>query len=257
MDTLLYGRRSGATVLFEEDFDLPPRGNEPETAPEPEIIAPMFTAAELAAARDEAWREGGEQARADEAAAGETALRASLVAAAAQLAQTAAEATAIAEAAAEAIAHLLMAGFAAAFPALAARYGDGEVQAVLRKVLPALYSEPKVTIRVTPATASAVAEELARLDPDLAEQMQVVAVEGMLPGDVRVAWRAGQATRDTTRLWQDIEAILAPAGLLPPEPMRPEVPVPEASRPPASLPQVALSQAARPQTLTKETVDAD
>lgn len=221
-------------VLFEEDFDLPPPVPEPEPALEPELIEPVFTAAELAAARAEAWREADAQARDELAAASETAARTALAGLGAQFIQAAAEARTIAESTAEAIAHLVLAGFAAAFPALCARHGDAEVQAVLRRLLPSLYNEPKVTIRVAAATLPAAVEELARLDPDLTAQVQVLPAEGLLPGDVRVAWRAGQATRDTTRLWQEIEEILAPAGLLPsgtapPHAASPQTPVKEAA----------------------------
>jgi hypothetical protein len=36
----------------------------------------------------------------------------------------------------------------------------------------------------------------------------------MSPGDVRIAWRAGSATRDTAALWEQVAAVLMPAGLL-------------------------------------------
>ena len=36
----------------------------------------------------------------------------------------------------------------------------------------------------------------------------------MAPGDVRIAWHNGAATRDAAALWQQVAAILAPAGLL-------------------------------------------
>ena len=51
---------------------------------------------------------------------------------AAQIAAARAEAASIAEQSAEAIARLLLDCFAAAFPALSARHGPGEVAAVLR-----------------------------------------------------------------------------------------------------------------------------
>ncbi len=222
---MLYGRRGGASILFEEDFDLPPRSGEPELEPEPEVIEPVFTVAEMEAARAAAWREADERARAEVAAATETVARTALAAVGTQLAQAVAEARAFAESSAEAITHLLLSALGAAFPALCARHGDAEVQAVLSKMLPALYNEPKVTIRVAPSAVSAVMDELGHLDPDLAEQMQVVPHEGLQPGDVRVAWRAGQAARDTVQLWQDIEAILAPAGLLPSDPSLPQAPL--------------------------------
>jgi flagellar biosynthesis/type III secretory pathway protein FliH len=212
-----YNRSGNSSVLFEEDFDLPQRAPAPPPPPEPEVIEPVFSAAELAAARTEAWREADQHARAELADVGAAATAKALEAIAAQLSKTAGDARAIAEETAEALAHLLLAGFAAAFPALCRRHGPAEVQAVLRTLLPALESEPKVTIRVEPAALAAVRQELDQLDPDLVARMQIVPAEGLRPGDVRVAWQAGQATRDTARLWQDIEAVLAPTGLLPPE----------------------------------------
>ncbi|MGA8193474.1 MAG: hypothetical protein WB902_08895, partial [Acetobacteraceae bacterium] len=53
-------------ALFEEDFDRP------ESAAEPEVIEPIFSAADLADAREAAWR-AGNAAGAEEAAAGDAA----------------------------------------------------------------------------------------------------------------------------------------------------------------------------------------
>jgi hypothetical protein len=81
--------------------------------------------------------------------------------------------------------------------------------------MPTLQNEAKVTIRVAPASVDTVMQIVERLDLDAVPQVRVLPVETMAPGDVRVAWCAGDAVRDTARLWQEIEAILAPAGLLP------------------------------------------
>jgi flagellar assembly protein FliH len=211
-----FPRRRGPHLLFEEDFDGPVQPPAPEPPPEPEVIEPVFTAAELKAAREEAWREADELARAELASARAAAVQLSLATIAEQLGQAAQDAHTMAEDSAEAIAQLLLAGFAAAFPVLSRRHGKAEVQAVLQRILPALDCEPKVSIRVSPELAVAVAGELEQLDPDIAALMQIVPVETMSPGDVRINWRAGQAVRDTARLWQEIEAVLAPNGLLPP-----------------------------------------
>lgn len=210
--------RARPQVLFEEDFDLPPPAEEPP--PQPEVIEPVFSAAELQVAREEAGREADQRARAEVAAAQAASAQASLAAIADQLGHAAAESRAAREDAAEAIAQLVLAGFAAAFPALSRRHGEVEVRAVLQRILPALGSEPKVTIRVAPALLGAVRNELARLDPDIAEMMQVIPFETLSPGDVRVHWHSGQAVRDSAKLWEEIEAILAPAGLLPPRSMQ-------------------------------------
>jgi flagellar biosynthesis/type III secretory pathway protein FliH len=94
------------------------------------------------------------------------------------------------------------------------RYGDAEVRAIVRAVLPELTQEPAITVRANPRTARALTQEIARLDPDLAAHVQVVDCEAMSPGDVRIAWHNGTATRDAAALWQQVAAVLAPAGLL-------------------------------------------
>ena len=115
---------------------------------------------------------------------------------------------------AEAIARLLLDSLAATFPTLCARYGDAEVRAIIRAVLPALTQEAAITVRAHPRTAAALAAEIAHLDPDLVAHVQTVECDAMPPGDVRIAWHNGTATRDAAALWQQVAAVLAPAGLL-------------------------------------------
>jgi hypothetical protein len=58
--------------------------------------------------------------------------------------------------------------------------------------------------------------ELDRLDPDLVEHVRLVPVEAIAAGNVRVSWHHGSALRDTASLWQQVRAVLEPAGLLSP-----------------------------------------
>jgi hypothetical protein len=194
--------------LFAEDFDLPAGVAESKT------VEPVFSADELAAARDAAWHDG-YSAGLHRAAEGEAAATRQAISAIAE--QFAAECDAAAkraEAAAEAIARLLLDSLAAAFPALCARYGDAEARAVVRAVVPALTQEPMIAVRANPHTAATLAREIARLEPDLAAHIQTVECEAMPPGDVRIGWRSGSATRDAAALWEQVAVVLAPAGLL-------------------------------------------
>jgi hypothetical protein len=115
---------------------------------------------------------------------------------------------------AEAIARLLIDSLGVAFPAICAQYGDAEVRAVVRIVLPGLRQEQAVTVRAHPRTTTALAQEIARLDPDLTAHIQTGACDAMPPGDVRIAWRSGSATRDAAELWRQVASVLMPAGLL-------------------------------------------
>jgi len=195
-------------ALFAEDFDLPPRAS----APAP--VEPVYSASDLDAARAAAWHEG-HDAGLHEAGDGDTAAtRQAMTAIAEQLARERATAATQAEQSAEAIARLLLDSLAATFPVLCARHGDAEARALLGAVLPALTQEPSISVRAHPRTATSLAREIARQDPDLAAHVQTIECDAMPPGDVRIAWHNGSATRDAAALWQQVAAVLVPAGLL-------------------------------------------
>jgi hypothetical protein len=206
MDRFAHTPRFG--TLFAEDFDLP------EAAPEPETIEPVFSAGELTAAREAAWHEGHAAGLHEAATADAAATRQAIAQIATQLRTECAAGAAKAEQQAEAIAQLLLDGLAATFPALSARYGDAEVRAIVRTILPALTHEPAITIRAHPRTAAAVVREIGGLDPDLKTRVQTIPCEDMPTGDVRIAWRNGSAVRDATALWRQVADVLGPAGLL-------------------------------------------
>lgn len=197
--------------LFAEDFDLP---RQRDGTHEPGVIAPCFSAADIAAARAEAWAEGHEAGTAEANAATTAATRALLETIAATLQAARAELTEVAERSAEAIARLLLDSLAATFPALCVRHGEGELRALIRTILPALSREPAVTIRVNPAHTPALMRELDRLDPELVERVQLIPVEAIPLGDARASWRDGAAQRDAAGLWGQVRAVLEPAGLL-------------------------------------------
>jgi flagellar assembly protein FliH len=200
---------SRSDVLFAEDFDLPEDAPDPEVI-EPEVIEPTFSIAELTEARKAAWREGhaaGVQAAAADSVA---AVHETVLAISTQLAAERDVAAARAEQSATAIARLLLDSLNATFPVLCERYGNAEARSVMRIVLPALTQEPAITVRSNPRTERAVAEEVARLDPDLSARVQTIACEEMAPGDVHVTWRNGAATRDAAALWEQVLRVLAP-----------------------------------------------
>jgi flagellar biosynthesis/type III secretory pathway protein FliH len=206
MDGFAHFPRVGA--LFTEDFDLV------GAAPEPEVIEPVFTAAELAAAREAAWRDGHDAGLQEAGAADVAVTRQAMADVATQFAAERDTAAKRDEEAAEAIARLLLDSLAATFPTLCARYGDQEVRAIARIVLPALTHEAAITVRAHPRTAAALAQEIARLEPELAEHVQTIECEAMAPGDVRIAWRNGMAMREAASLWQQVASVLVPGGLL-------------------------------------------
>lgn len=212
-DTILdFDAPAAGGLLFAEDFDQPPQ---PDNPPEPEVIEPTFSATELEAVRTEAWQASRAETLTEAANADHAVVRQTVAAIQVQLATAREVATQIATQSAEAVARLLLDGLALTLPALCARYGDDEVAAVVAAVLPALTQEPAITVRVNPLHAPAVTRDIERLDPDLAARTRIVAVETMAPGDVRVVWRNGSASRDTAALWNEVAEALAAVGLLP------------------------------------------
>jgi flagellar biosynthesis/type III secretory pathway protein FliH len=194
--------------LFAEDFDLP------QTASAPDVVEPVFSADELAAARESARLEGHEAGLLEAAASDAAATKQAMAQIAVQLHAGSAAASIQAEQQAESIARLLLASLAATFPTLSARYGDGEARAIVRSVLPALAQEPMITIHAHSDTTAAISREIGQLDPELRARVETVTSETMLPGDVRITWRNGSAVRNLDALWHQVADVLAPAGLL-------------------------------------------
>ena len=195
-------------LLFDDDFDIPPRESEPE------VIEPLFTAAELFAARNEAASESRDATLAEIDTTGRATACLALTEIARQIAAARADAVSIAEQSSEAIARLLLDCFAVTLPALSARHGPAEIAAVLREILPVLHREPKIIVRVNPDLVEVLTEEFLSLDGDLAAHVRLVPTDTVAQGDARISWENGSATRDTAALWTQIENILAPAGLL-------------------------------------------
>lgn len=194
--------------VFVEDFDSPP-----PLPPEPEVIEPTFSAAELDAARNAGFHAGRAAALAEAAAADHAAIRQSVETIAGRLASARDAGSQIATQSAEAMARLLLDSFALALPALCANHGDAELSAAIAALLPALAQEPAITVRVHPRHAAALSREIERLDPDAAARCRIIGSAAMAPGDLRVAWRNGGATRDVAAVWAQVMQVLGATGL--------------------------------------------
>jgi flagellar assembly protein FliH len=207
------GRRRRPAILFAEDFDARPGIT---VLDDPEPPAPVFTEAELAAARADAYAEGHRNGLSQAAADRAEVTRQMLVTIADRLAGASAEAARAAEDSADAVARLLLGTLAVMLPALCARHGAAEVAALTRAVLPALAREPRVTIRLSPHVVRVVEQELDRLDPELRARVSLSPTDAVAPGDVRIGWQDGAAIRDAAALWRKVTEALAPLDLAPP-----------------------------------------
>jgi flagellar biosynthesis/type III secretory pathway protein FliH len=196
-------------ALFAEDFDQPRRA-----AIEPEAVAPTYCAAELAEARAEGWAGGhaAGTAETNNTIAAASRLLLDDIAASLRDAKTAGDA--VAERSVEAIARLLLESLGKLLPELFERHGEAELCALVHTILPALAQQPTITVRLNPVHTPALMRELDRLDPELVERVRLVPVDAIALGDVRVSWCDGTASRNTAALWQQVRAVLEPAGLL-------------------------------------------
>lgn len=193
-------------VLFAEDFDQPA----PATAP----VRPSFTAEDVAAVRAAAFAEGRDLGFATAATEHEVALAAAAARIAERLAALRAEAEAATEAAAKHVATLLLGTLAALFPALCARHGVQEADAVLRAVLPGLGEQPSLRLAANPRLLPALQDSLARHDATLAARTEFVPSELAAAGDIDLRWQQGGASRSAAGLWAAVAAALAPAGFI-------------------------------------------
>jgi flagellar biosynthesis/type III secretory pathway protein FliH len=229
-------------VLFAEDFDLPydmasrpgaaaaniePEptaeetsehvaggiGPEPPQECEPEVIIPTYSAEELEDARragHEAGRHEGLQAARGERDETIRLLLASLVK---QLEQTGAEASQVAQAASEAASLFILQCLASLLPHLCERHGPTEALAVAGCILPSLRREPRVGVRVHPAAVADMRSAVSRLDAEFAARIEVLAMDPLAAGDVRISWQDGDAVRDARAMLAQVHEILAMLGI--------------------------------------------
>jgi hypothetical protein len=193
--------------LFAEDFDDP----KPDPA-EPKIVEPVFSLAEIEAARAEAWRAGQDAERQSQAHHDAEATRAALAAIALQLDIASAEAEATVRTEAAAAVGLLLDALGVAFPGLRARFGPDETEALLRAVLPTLRAEPRATLRLPPHLQPRLSAVIATADPELSARLSFIPDPALAPDELHVSWHAGEARRDVAGAWSRIEDVLGQAG---------------------------------------------
>ena len=186
----------------------------------------------LAHAREEAFRAGWEAGQTAAVSAHEAALRSCLDAVSAGLREAAAAARTVTEGVADALAATLVEALGAALPSLGSRLGAAESARFASSLLPALAAEPHVEIAVAPELVAALAERLAS-----ERQVNVVADALLAPGDVRLRWHDGEASRHAAEAHRAIVGEIAALALPQQAADAPFEPAP--ARPHAALPQGA------------------
>ena len=183
------------------------RPEPPRPAPPPE---PMFSEAEMQGACDLARRQGEEsgiaRGKADAVAAFDKQVAATLNGIAQQTAAIAKAAENQADAASKSL-DVAMAVIKKLFPALAARDGIAEIEAILTHCLASLKQEPRLVAYVSAAQLDALQGRLAELSAANGFEGRVVLIgdDKMADSDCRVEWADGGVERDSNQIWRTIE----------------------------------------------------
>lgn len=165
---------------------------------------PSFTTSEMDAARADGYADGHAAGLAEAAASYAAATLEAVRHISALLTTAQGEAARVTDAAATAGSAALVAALNAVMPELIQRSALGETTAMLRHVAPALSREPQLRIDVPPPIADGVRAALQDLPPALLNAVEVVGAETMAPGDARISWAAGRATRQPAEVWRRV-----------------------------------------------------
>lgn len=201
-------------VLYAEDFDAPePAAVTVEVAapsPEPVVIEPTFSLADLHRATKRAEQEARAQERQDAATTSEARAADALVRIAEALKINRSESADVAKAAASATADTILAMVAAVLPAFSADRGAQEVTALLQLLLPSMTHQPRLAIRLHPSLIDAVRDALAAALEDGQTMIDWLGSTTMQPGDLSVRWQDGIMFRDTNALCTQVCALVMP-----------------------------------------------
>lgn len=210
--------------LFDRSFDI--AEPEPDAAAEATDAAgsvaepeppppPTFTEEELAAARDEAFQQGREQGIREAAEGLDKAILDTLATAGERLADVLQDQ---ANVEADARDDAVKVGLAVArklFPDLNEKSGLGEIERVVAQAMALVLGEATLLIRVNNQLVDPLKTRLETLKTRVMFRGEI-ALEGrddIPPGDCRIDWANGGATRDTAAIWQAIDNVLERNGL--------------------------------------------
>ena len=197
----------GNGILYIEDFDAAQQPASELPAPAP---APSFTESDLHEAREAGRHSGLAEAREEHAS-----LVADLQLAAVQsIADAALNARAhverIAQHRAEELSLTILAILVAALPAAMSAQGSGEIEAIVQALLPAMRSEPEITVRSHPEQAAFLTALLGKSLEANKTALIVHHDDAIDAGSVVFEWRDGGARRDCDAIWKQITKALEP-----------------------------------------------
>jgi flagellar assembly protein FliH len=97
------------------------------------------------------------------------------------------------------------------FPTLANRHEAAEVEALLAECVALMPDEPRIVVRVPEALDGQIRPRFERTiqRTGFAGQVTLIADPALSDGQSRIEWSEGGVGRDTTRLWAEIDTVIA------------------------------------------------
>ena len=178
-----------------------------QAAPSPAI----YGEEDLAAAREDAYRQGHAAGSQEAAQASETAAAQALDAVMERITALMARWSELEDAGRRESLHLALILVAKMFPALAEREGLPEIEKVLADCLARMREEPRLVVRVPGLVIDRLRERFEKLTERAAFEGKLVLLEDPSAGasDVLVEWPDGGAERNLERQWHEMEKILS------------------------------------------------
>jgi flagellar assembly protein FliH len=204
--------------LFDVSFDLP---DPPDGAPRP--AEPVFSQAELDAARGEGYALGRTAALAEAAAATEARMAEALEALRHGIEQLSAAHDEMCRATERAALELVREVLRQAVPALCRKEAFPELEALVARCFAEALTEPRVVIRVNDALFDMMQSRIGALSQTngFTGKVVLLADETLSLVGGRIEWADGGAERDPLRLMNEIDASLARTLAAPAETRRP------------------------------------
>lgn len=196
-------------ALFDEDFDTGATRRRTAEPPPPPPPTPAEIEAQVARAYGDGLSEGMARATADRAEI----TRRLLETIADQMQATRADVLEAADTAAAALSRLIFRCLTASFPALEKRLGPDDAATFARLIVESLYDVPQIVVRANPHAVPALTAAFDAFDTDLRARIEITPTDALSPGDTRISWGAGHATRDPDATWRRTLEALAGIGL--------------------------------------------
>ena len=197
-------------ILYVEDFDLHATVNSVDDLSQANVEAPplLLTIGDLEAAREAGRTEGTQVALAD-ALLIQSQLNGAAIQSLSDTLRTEYLALeAVANRHASQCVRTTLAVLQAAVPAIMTRHAVDETEAIIGALVSSFTYDPELRVRVNPGLADKLRETLVECLRGKTIMLSVVADADLIPGDVHVMWKDGQAKRDCIDIWNTIRTAL-------------------------------------------------